>query len=85
MKQEFTRKALYESYGKKNIIIVQSEDLWSRVEPTAYWAGVYGWNCDIVFGRTHAYVHGYRPCGTRFKGTLEELQEMMSQDNVFYR
>lgn len=40
------------------------QSLLSYEEPTAYTAGVYGWNADVYTFGTVAIVTGYRPFGT---------------------
>lgn len=64
MKFKTTKKAVNEGYN--NIICVGYADLHyllNQLEPTAYTAGVYGWNADIYNINGKMLVTGYRPFG----------------------
>ena len=64
MKFKTTKKAVNEGYN--NIICVGYADLHyllNQLEPTAYTAGVYGWNADIYNINNVVIVTGYRPFG----------------------
>lgn len=64
MKFKTTKKAVNEGYN--NIICVGYADLHyllNQLEPTAYTAGVYGWNADIYNINGVVIVTGYRPFG----------------------
>lgn len=76
MKQEITRKELYQNWGKEQVIIVPACvcDISRFFKPSFYWAGVFGWNCDIYVGRDHAYTYGDRPCGTEIKDGTKDLK-----------
>lgn len=64
MKFKTTKKAVNAGYN--NIICVGYADLHyllNQLEPTAYTAGVYGWNADIYNINGVVIVTGYRPFG----------------------
>nr|DAT45262.1 MAG TPA: Pyroglutamyl peptidase [Caudoviricetes sp.] len=64
MKFKTTKKVINEVY--RNIICVGYADLHyllNLLEPTAYTAGVYGWNADIYNINNVVIVTGYRPFG----------------------
>lgn len=64
MKFKTTKKAVNEKY--RYIICIGYADLQhllAHIEPTAYTAGVYGWNADIYYASNAVIVTGYRPFG----------------------
>ena len=63
MKYRTTAKAIRNEYGKNLIISLgycEAQNLLSYLEPSAYTAGVYGWNFDIYEVHGVAICTGYR-------------------------
>lgn len=81
-KAQMKRKDIYNRYGKGNVIIIQSADIANAFIPDGYFAGVYGWNCDIYLGRNFAYTYGYRPFGVHSEMDLQSLYNTMVDDGV---
>lgn len=81
MKFKTTKKAVNEGYN--NIICVGYADLHyllNQLEPTAYTAGVYGWNADIYIINGVAIVTGYRPFGN-IKADYDICEKYESEAN----
>lgn len=81
MKFKTTKKAVNEKY--RYIICIGYADLQhllAHIEPTAYTAGVYGWNADIYIINGVAIVTGYRPFGN-IKADYDICEKYESEAN----
>ena len=82
MAKELTRSEVYRRYGEDNVIIIPSDFKCTAFERVGYWTGIYGWNCDIYYGRQYAYTFGYRPFGNKWEGDTRSLFITMIEDGV---
>src|SRR5574344_1215021 len=77
MKFKTTAKQIRSAYRCYCVGYCDLQNLLKFTEPTAYTAGVYGWNADVYTFGDVAIVTGYRPFGARIPcGLIREYEEM---------
>ena len=67
MKAEVTQKYIRAVYGDSlySVSYCGAQNLLYGLEPFAYNAGVYGWNCDYYYINGACICTGYRPHGQK--------------------
>lgn len=72
-KRRITKKELIRTH--KTVISLGNFDFKTPDQPDFYWAGIYGWYCDIYSYGTLAITYGYNPIGKKPKNLDKILAE----------
>lgn len=77
-KRFITKKELQATH--KTIISLGNYDFKCPEQPDFYWAGIYGWYCDIYSWGTTAINYGYNTIGKK----PNNLEKIMQEYNTIY-
>jgi hypothetical protein len=81
MKMEVTRKYMKSLWGNDlfSVGYCGAYHLLYGIEPVAYNAGVYGWNCDYYYTCGVCICTGYRPHGRSTIGKTAEYEKQAKE------
>lgn len=77
-KIRITKKELLRTH--KIVISLGNFDFKTPIQPDFYWAGIYGWYCDIYNFGTLAITYGYNPIGKKPK----KLDKILAEYKIKY-